>query len=41
MTNEQIEELIKQYSIGGVLRVWEFARAIEAVVLQQDKKGLE
>lgn len=34
MTNEQIEELIKQYSIGGVLRVWEFARAIEAEVLK-------
>lgn len=39
MNNEQIAELIKLYSIDGVLRVWEFARAVEAEVLQHFSKS--
>lgn len=39
MNNEQIAELIKQYSIDGVLRVWEYTRAIEAQVLQHFKES--
>lgn len=39
MTNDKIQELIAQYSIGGVLRVWEFARAVEAGVLQHFSKS--
>lgn len=38
MTNEQIAELIQQYSLGGVLRVWEYTRAIEAQVLEHFKQ---
>lgn len=39
MTNDKIQELIAQYSIGGVLRVWEFTRAVEAEVLQHFSKS--
>ena len=39
MTNEQISELIKLYSIDGVLRVWEYTRAVEAEVLEHFKQS--
>lgn len=39
MTNQQIERLINDYSIGGVLRVWEYTRAIEAEVLEHFKQS--
>ena len=34
MNNKQIQELISLYSIGGVLRVWEYTRAVEDKVLE-------
>ena len=39
MTNEQIANLIKLYSIDGVLRVWEYTRAIEAEILEDFKQA--
>lgn len=39
MTNEQIANLIKLYSIDGVLRVWEYTRAIESEVLEHFKQA--
>ena len=39
MKNEQIAELIKLYSIDGVLRVWEYTRAVEEEVLQAFKQS--
>ena len=39
MTNQQIAELIKLYSIDGVLRVWEYTRAVEAEVLDYFKQS--
>lgn len=39
MTNEQIADLIKLYSIDGVLRVWEYTRAIESEVLNAFKQA--
>ena len=38
MTNEQIAELIKLYSIDGVLRVWEYTRAVENQILEHFKQ---
>lgn len=38
MTNEQISKMIKLYSIDGVLRVWEYTRAIEAEILEGVKQ---
>ena len=39
MTNNQISELIKLYSIDGVLRVWEYTRAVEAEILEDFKQA--
>ena len=39
MTNKQIEEMINLYSIGGVLRVWEYTSAIEEEILKAFKQA--